>query len=231
MVERQQDSSLDAGQVVGGSSQAHVFDELVQRYEAAFSDRPEQVRAGAWVAEQVGRGARVLDVGCGSGIPTARQLVDAGLQVVGIDISAAMVSAASAAVPEATIHNCNILDLNETGFDGAVAFFSLLMLPRSDILRALAVLHRVIKPGGCLSISMVESDLDDTPVKFLDTDVRVSGYERDELRRVVEQAGFDIVEISVVNYTPAGGEPEAEPQLYVYARRASVGHVPGHPGQ
>ncbi|QDP80478.1 class I SAM-dependent methyltransferase [Nocardia otitidiscaviarum] len=76
-----------------------VFDRLVEGYELAYSDRPEQVRAAAWLVECVGVGARVLDVGCGSGVPIARQLVDAGIQVVGIDISPAMISAAAAAVP------------------------------------------------------------------------------------------------------------------------------------
>jgi|GEM_PF-4837648 len=152
----------DAGRARHGSrqraSQALAFDQLVQRYGTAFSDRPEQVHAGMWLVEQLGPGALVVDVGCGTGIPTARQLVDAGIQVVGIDTSPAMVSAAAAAVPEAVIHNRDVLDFTETGFDGAVAFFSLLMLPRSGIQRALSVLRKVIKPGGCLVIGMVEAD-------------------------------------------------------------------------
>lgn len=205
------------------SSQAVVFDQLVQRYETAYSDRPEQVRAVAWLAERVGTGARVLDVGCGSGVPTARQLVDSGMQVVGLDISPAMVSAARVAVPEAVIHNCDVLDFAESGFDGAVAFFSLLMLSRSDISRALSVLRGAIEPGGYLLLSMVEADLDDAPVKFLDTDVRVSGYQRDDLQRVVEQAGFVVLETKVVSYIPAIDPPDPEIHLYVFAQRPGPG--------
>lgn len=222
MAERQLDPSLDAGQasyLAQRASQSLVFDQLVKRYAMAYGDRPEQIRAGTWLVEHLSPDARVLDVGCGTGVPTARQLVDAGLQVVGIDISAAMVSAAAAAVPEASIYNCDVLDLTETGFDGAVAFFSLLMLPRSDIAQALSVLYEAIKPGGYLLISMVEADLDDIPVKFLDTDVRVSGYRRDVLCGVVEQAGFDIVDMRVVAYTPAIAEADPEIHLYAFARR------------
>lgn len=225
MTQQQPDPSLDTGRAPNSSqrrtTQALVFDQLVQRYEAAYLDRPEQVRAGLWLAECLGIGARVLDVGCGTGVPTARQLVDAGMQVVGIDISPAMISAASVSVPEANFYNCDVLDFTETGFDGAVAFFSLLMLPRSDILRALSVLHKVIKPGGYLLISMVEVDLDDAPVKFLDTDVRVSGYRRDELCRVVEQSSFGILDMRVVAYTPAIDQAELETHLYVFAQRSS----------
>ncbi|MGV9832905.1 class I SAM-dependent DNA methyltransferase [Nocardia niigatensis] len=200
-------------------SQALVFDGLVQRYEAAYSDRPEQVRAAAWLADRVGAEARVLDVGCGSGVPTARQLVDAGLQVVGIDISPAMIEAAAVSVPEAVLHTCSILDFSETGFDGAVAFFSLLMLSRTGIEQALTVLHEAIKPDGYLLLSMVEADLDNAPVKFLDVDVRVSGYQRDALEQVVEDAGFDVVDTRVVSYMPATDRAELETHLYVFAQR------------
>ncbi|MGW2665169.1 class I SAM-dependent methyltransferase [Nocardia tengchongensis] len=191
----------------------------MQRYEAAYSDRPEQVRAAAWLADRVGADARVLDVGCGSGVPTARQLVDAGVRVVGIDISPAMIAAAAAAVPEAELHTCSILDFSETGFDGAVAFFSLLMLSRAEIEQALTVLHEAVQPGGYLLLSMVEADLDNAPVKFLDTDVRVSGYPCGALERVVEQAGFDILDTRVVSYMPATQPADLETHLYVFAQR------------
>ena len=45
----------------------------------------------------------VVDLGCGSGI-WARHLVDAGFDVVGVDISAAMVKMARKRVPEAQFH-------------------------------------------------------------------------------------------------------------------------------
>ena len=51
---------------------------------------------------QLPSGARVLDVGCGTGIPTARQLVAAGWEVTGIDISPVMLDLARRNVPEAT---------------------------------------------------------------------------------------------------------------------------------
>ncbi|WP_306358307.1 MULTISPECIES: bifunctional 2-polyprenyl-6-hydroxyphenol methylase/3-demethylubiquinol 3-O-methyltransferase UbiG [unclassified Nocardia] len=209
-----------------GTSQALAFDRLVEDYELAYSDRPEQVRAVAWLSERLGVGARVLDVGCGSGVPTARQLVDAGIQVVGIDNSPAMISAAAAAVPEATFHTCDVLEFTEVGFDGAVAFFSLLMLPRSDIRLALSGLHDAVKPGGYLLVSMVEADLDDEAVTFLDTDVRVSGYLRGDLHTVVEQAGFICLDMRVVSYTPALDEADPETHLYVYAQRPRLGGEP-----
>jgi len=49
-------------------------------------------RYAGWAAELAERlrpGARVLDLGCGAGIPATRELADRGLQVIGVDFSAA----------------------------------------------------------------------------------------------------------------------------------------------
>lgn len=46
---------------------------------------------------------RIVDLGCGSGI-WSRELVDAGYQVVGVDLSVAMIEIARQRVPEAELH-------------------------------------------------------------------------------------------------------------------------------
>jgi SAM-dependent methyltransferase len=46
-------------------------------------------------------GGRIVDLGCGSGV-WARELVDAGYEVVGVDLSPAMIEIARQRVPEAT---------------------------------------------------------------------------------------------------------------------------------
>ncbi|HWB13713.1 MAG TPA: class I SAM-dependent methyltransferase [Pirellulales bacterium] len=50
----------------------------------------------------IGEG-RIVDLGCGSGI-WARELVDAGFEVTGVDISPAMIELARRRVPEAELH-------------------------------------------------------------------------------------------------------------------------------
>jgi ubiquinone/menaquinone biosynthesis C-methylase UbiE len=69
--------------------QVAAFDQIGDRYDEAFPHRAGQVAAGEWLAAQLTPGSRVLDVGCGTGLPTARNLVDAGMHVTGIDISPA----------------------------------------------------------------------------------------------------------------------------------------------
>ena len=51
----------------------------------------------------------VIDLGCGGGV-WARDLVDAGYDVVGVDISSAMIRIATERVPEASFHNESLMD-------------------------------------------------------------------------------------------------------------------------
>jgi len=67
---------------------------------------------------------------------------------------------------------------------------------------------------------MVEADLDDTTLPFLGNPIRVTGYLRDELRSVVEHAGFTVLDLRTLSYAPASTEAYPEVQLFVYAGRS-----------
>jgi ubiquinone/menaquinone biosynthesis C-methylase UbiE len=147
-------------------AQAMAFDSIGERYDLAFPHKDGQVAAGEWLIGQLAGGSRVLDAGCGTGVPTMRQLQEAGLSVTGIDISGVMLALARQNVPEADLRQLDLTEVStELGrFDAVVAFFSLLMLPRADIPGALARLYDVLSPGGLLAIGMVEACRSGSPV-------------------------------------------------------------------
>ncbi|GAA3165827.1 class I SAM-dependent methyltransferase [Planomonospora alba] len=205
--------------------QAAAFDRIGERYDEAFPHKEGQEQAVTWLLQRLRPGARVLDAGCGTGLPSARRLADAGMAVTGVDISPVMLDLARRNVPEARFLEMDLLDLGEeTGglggpFDAAVAFFCLLMLPRRDIGPALRRLHGLLVPGGLLTLSMVEIDMDDVGFQFLGAPVRVTGYLRDDLRAVVEEAGFEVQYTDAISYAPATTQAPPEVQLFLGCQR------------
>ncbi|ARZ68135.1 class I SAM-dependent methyltransferase [Streptomyces sp. HU2014] len=205
------------------SGQAEAFDSIGDRYDEAFPHKEGQLDAGAWLAAELPPGSRILDLGCGTGLPTARQLSDAGHQVLGVDISAGMLDLARGNVPKAEFRLADLADLRDGrlgAFDGVAAFFALLMLPRAEIPHALRMLHDLLRPGGLLALSMVEADVDDFAIPFLGNTIRVSGYLREELRQVVCEAGFEIAGENSLAYAPASTDVPPEIQLFLNLRRA-----------
>lgn len=204
--------------------QAAAFDRIGARYDEAFPHKEGQLAAGEWLINRLSPGSRVLDVGCGTGLPTARQLAEAGYAVTGIDISDGMLQLARRDVPMATFRQLDVAGLPakgiaEGGHDAVVAFFSLLMLARDEIPATLRTLRTLLTPGGYLLLSMVEADIDEMPLQFLGNRVWVSGYLRDELRQMVEDAGFDVLDVQALSYAPATTTVPPEVQLFVYAAR------------
>jgi SAM-dependent methyltransferase len=203
------------------AAQAEAFDLIGERYDEAFPYKGGQIASAEWVLRRLRPGARVLDVGCGTGLPTARQLTDAGCEVIGIDISPVMLGLAAKHVPEADLRLLDVVELDGSigRFDAVVAFFSLSMLPRDEIMLSLLRLHERLVPGGWLSVGMVEMDVDDAPIRVLGTPLRLTGYARSALRAVVEEAGFSVREQMDLAYIPATDEEPLEMQLFLNCRR------------
>jgi SAM-dependent methyltransferase len=213
---------LPADWSVREAVQAAAYDRISDRYGEAFPHKDGQLACGDWLLARLPAGAAVLDVGCGTGLPTARQLADGGCDVTGIDISPAMLARARSNVPGARFLELDVTNLHSlpASFDAAVAFFSLLNLPRKIIPKVLGLIHAALAPGGLFSLAMVESHLDDIPIHFLGSRILVSGYLRDELRSTLRDARFSIEEEEVISYAPASTEAGPEIQVFANCRRA-----------
>jgi len=207
------------------SGQAEAFDAIGERYDEAFPHKEGQLSAGEWLIDSLPAGSRVLDLGCGTGVPTTRQMTDAGFEVVGIDLSRRMVQLAREYVPAATFHQLDIADLRPGGphdlgrFDAVAAFFSLLMLPRVEIPLALQTVRHLLVPGGLFVLSMVEADVDNYAIPFLGNTIRVSGYVLEDLHKVIEAGGFEIVKETSYTYAPAVADVPPEEQVFLCCRR------------
>ena len=96
-------------------------------------------------------GKRVLDLGCGSGRPIARYLVDRRATVTGLDGAAAMIKLFHANVPSARgiLADMRGLDLGER-FDALLAWNSFFHLSEEDQRAMFPVFARHAVPGAAL---------------------------------------------------------------------------------
>jgi ubiquinone/menaquinone biosynthesis C-methylase UbiE len=201
--------------------QARAYDAMGARYDEAFPHKDGQLACVERLLEHVGAGARVLDVGCGTGLPTARQLVAAGCSVTCLDISPGMLELAQRNVPDAAFQLGDVLDIPDgpPAFEGVVAFFSLLNLPRARMRTALRRIHSILIPDGWFGLAMVEADVDDVSIPFLGTRLRVTGYLRDDLRELLRECGFYIGWEQLLSYAPETSAAQPEMQMFFLCRR------------
>ena len=91
-------------------------------------------RYAGWIEELAGllpADARVLDLGCGAGIPATRELTGHGLQVLGVDFSAVQLRRARLLVPSASLAQADMaeLHLRSASLDAVVSFYALIHVP------------------------------------------------------------------------------------------------------
>jgi SAM-dependent methyltransferase len=99
------------------------------RQNAAWNDKVRHDRFAA----SLPKGAKVLDLGCGSGRPVAQHLVEQGLQVMGVDSSPTMISLCRGRMPaqEWIVADMRTLSLGRR-FDGILAWDSFFHLGHDD---------------------------------------------------------------------------------------------------
>jgi ubiquinone/menaquinone biosynthesis C-methylase UbiE len=200
--------------------QAAAFDAIGERYDDVFPHKSGQIIATQWMIDRLASGARVLDLGCGTGVPTAGMFAESGLDVVGIDVSTEMLALARRNVPTGRFVAMDAMELDDTlgRFDAACAFFSLLMLPRKDIPKVLRRIRSVLEPGGLVAIGMVEGDLDYAPLSFLGQEMSVTAYPRADLEAALRADGLHVLEVDVEEFEPASADVPAERQIFLYCQ-------------
>ncbi|HLX87424.1 MAG TPA: methyltransferase domain-containing protein [Acidimicrobiales bacterium] len=110
---------------------------------------------GAWLDELAGllpAGARVLDLGCGSGLPASRMLVERGFAVTGVDISRVQVDRARRLVPQARFVQADMAEwvAEPASFDAIVNLYALIHVPIGDQLQLFPRMAAWLVPGGYL---------------------------------------------------------------------------------
>ena len=202
-------------------SAAELFDAIGTGYEDAFGRPPVVDRA---VRELLGRlpsGARVLDIGSGTGKPVAADLTAAGHAVTGLDVSSRMIEIAREQVPGATFVHVDVRRWTspDASWDAVCAFFPFLQMPRTDTETVLANVGRWLVPGGWLALVTVPMDGERVAFDFLGRTVEITSYSPVAVRERVEAAGLQVVDTHLEVFQPDKPGAQAEEHLLVLAQR------------
>jgi SAM-dependent methyltransferase len=207
------------------------YDRVTPEYAARFFDelahKPLDRALLDSFAEQVPRSRPVADVGCGPG-QIGRYLWGRELDVVGVDLSPAMVALAAQLTPEIPFRQGDMraLDVPDGAWAGIVAFYSAIHLASAELPRGLSEFYRVLQPGGLLLLSF---HIGTEPVHLDEwwgyaVDLDFYFYDRATVEAALAGAGFTLA--AYVERPPYAPLEHPTRRMYLLARKPA-----GHPAE
>ena len=144
----------------------------------------------------VPKGSKVIDLGCGAGVPVAKFLANKGYKVVGIDFAEGMVKLAKKNVPEARFIKIDItkMKFGHNSFDGAVSFYALIHISREKHSEIYKSLHLILKPGSIILVNAGGSKAREYYEEdYLGVKMFWSFYGPKKCLSIIKNAGFSII--------------------------------------
>ena len=211
-----------------------LFDSMGADYEKAFGHDPGLHKFIEKVLALLPPSSKVLDVGCGTGRPVSSTLASNGHKVTGIDISPSMAELSRKAVPSGEFE---VADMTKyVPKDKMNAIFNILCLfwlDRKGMEDQCKKWHEWLLPGGIVCIcTFGAEDLHPTKEMYDEDGLCASGMEflfmgrkaqlllmtKEGWKRILEAAGFEIVE-TLEDYFQPKGDTQEEFHHFIIARK------------
>ncbi|HEY42215.1 MAG TPA: methyltransferase domain-containing protein [Dehalococcoidia bacterium] len=172
------------------------YDTIAESYLAARSESyPRDIELLQELTQRLPKGARVLDAGCGSGVPVTR-ILSQSFNVVGVDFSEEQIRLARELVPEAEFICQDItgLDFAEESFDAICSYYAIIHIPRDEHLGLLQSFYRMLKISGLALLCMGAGDLpEDIADDWLGTRLYWSHFDAETNLKMIVDCGFRII--------------------------------------
>lgn len=211
-----------------------MWDDLNIEYERAYGNNPYKKACVQEAIRLLNPGSRVLDVGCGTGVPTSQLLADAGMKVEGIDVAPKMVEHAQQKVKGVFTSSDMESYVPSGSFAGIFIIYSQLGLSYSSFCASVYKLARTLEPGGLLVIGQSPADptvpkddprwdktrtfVEEYNLPFWGKPFATLMFSGEGQKRWLQSLGLDIVYEELAEFKPDHEKCDREYQQYVIAR-------------
>ncbi|MCB0062395.1 MAG: class I SAM-dependent methyltransferase [Caldilineaceae bacterium] len=155
----------------------------------------ERHRYTQLVLDRLPAGADLLELGCATGLLTTDQLA-ARFNLTGVDISADQIATARQRLPDTTWICADMTEVTfaPAMFDGVVAFYSIIHVPREEQPALFAKIAKWLRPGGLfvttLTATATQSGYE---ADWLGAPMFWSGYDTATNIKLIKEAGLEII--------------------------------------
>jgi len=171
------------------------YNNIAVRYLAERTVDSEDVRLLDDFIELLAPHAKVLDAGCGAGVPISRSLAE-HFDVTGVDFSETQIELAKKNVSNAKFlcEDMTRLKFREGTFDGICSYYAIIHIPREEHQLLLLNFYHILKTGGvallCLGAENLVNDIDEN---YLGVRMYWSHYDSDTYIKMLNECGFSIM--------------------------------------
>jgi cyclopropane fatty-acyl-phospholipid synthase-like methyltransferase len=141
---------------------AFGYNQIADAYLRQYTHSAVRERKLAELERGLPPQARVLDLGCGAGIPVAREMIARGFKVTGVDVSTQQIEQARRNVPEAELieGDMTAVEFPPSSFEAVAAFYSITHVPRDEHAALLRRIAEWLTSRGRFLGSFGETELD-----------------------------------------------------------------------
>ncbi|TVY65667.1 hypothetical protein LSUE1_G007042 [Lachnellula suecica] len=195
-----------------------TFDAFNVEYEHAYEDNVFKKACISKAISLLPSGSRILDVGCGTGIPVSDMLSKAGLNVVGFDISPKMIQLARSSGQFAAVFIilCH-LQLSYADFHAAAFKFASLLQPGGLFALGQILSDKYVK--GSSELDETRTYVEDYDAPFMEEMLPTFMLSVEGQKRFLRSMGLKIVWEGVDMFQPRNEKCVPEEQQYIIARR------------
>ncbi len=169
------------------------YDEIGERYANDRGHWPSNRYLGRF-SRNLPRTAKILDLGCGTGVPIDRYLIGKGHEVVGLDISDRQLALARKNNPAAQYEAKDMQGLRDSEYsvDGLVSMYAIFHTPRETHQELFQKLRSFLPKGGVILVSMGASEWEGSERDFYGTRMFWSHFGPEKNRSLIEACRFKV---------------------------------------